>query len=50
MFIESNPVTLIFGDFEFWINLFLQNVLILSAKKYVFDCTHSNKTLSLNDF
>ena len=50
MFIELNPVTLIFGYIEFGINLFPKNVLILFAKKYIFDCAYSNKTLSLKGF
>ena len=33
VFIELNPVTLIFGYIEFGINLFPKNVLIVSAKK-----------------
>ena len=50
VFIELNPVTLIFGYIEFGINLFPKNVLILCAKKYIFDCAYSNKTLSLKGF
>ena len=39
VFIELNLVTIIFGYFEFGINLFPKNVLnILSAKKYIL-CT-----------
>ena len=41
MFIELNPVTLIFGYFEFGINLFPQNVLILFAKIYIFLIVHT---------
>ena len=36
VFIELNQVTIIFGYFEFWMNVFPKNVLILSAKKIRF--------------
>ena len=48
MFIKLNPVTIMFGYFEFGIKLFIHNVLILSANTFL--TAHSNKTLSLKGF
>ena len=50
IFIDLNPVTIIFGLLEHVIDLYPKNIIILTAKKYIFNCSYKNKELSLNGF